>query len=1040
MTIRIFHISDFHLTRKSIQDWEDYQRDSFIQFVNENITAENFIVCTGDMLDKAGDDLGGIQEGLKKFKKIVIDPIIQQTQISIERFIIAPGNHDIDRKADKDYIVTGVRTEIKSGGVDKINKYVRQLLEEKGEPAKRVTAYYAFVCELYKGLSNIKTSYLGTVYNYNIKGIDISFSSFNTVWNCNDDRDREEGIAIGEPQYQNCEKAIPDNAVKIAVMHHPLDWLKYERQTIQAWIRKDYNLLLMGHIHENDTLLTMNPAGNLIINFAPSFTADFRENSKTYANGFTLIDYDIDNKRLHFSYQKYNHQNRKYELNHEYSENGEFIAQITNGMSENINLLIERCLNELQSNYVPTINSNIIPQKANAIKTLNEAFVMPPLKKNGDYDGVEDYTLDSILTARSNIVLLGQHESGKTTMLKKLLLDYIEHADVFGVVPVYYDFNVFLNQDIETIIKNFLSCNTQEVEMLIKNGKIVLLVDNYNPSEEKRDQVKRLYRFQTNNIIRIIATTNYEINDVIPDFFIENNEIAFETYFIHQFRSSNIRDLITKWSPDLQIQERNQKIEDLVNRFCSFALPCTAMSISLYLWSTENTNREPVNPAILLDIYLEIILERMSIDNIYVKTFDYDNKTGLLAYLAQSIHDEIGKNTAYTLTYGNYITKIEEYIITVGYKGIDANKLGEYFIERKIFVKHEGQIEFAHACFYYFFLAKRMVKFPKFRQSIIKKDQYFKYNRVIEYYGGLVRTDKELLSFLYEEFTNIFSEVNFIYNEVDMDKCFTNIIKGQNGYVPIIQKVTPQKIIENKPTGKETEEKVLAIADERISRIKDAFYEPKRVSPDALIWMLSRALRNLDGVEDVELKQNVYNSLVRNSLIFTVINKDYFAHYANSHNGNLPPMYSNVKNVGEFLRFMPFNLQTNLAEIIATRKLVGFFEKKFKNDLKGTTSDVEKYFSLGMMWDSTGLENKKHLKSFLRKVRNNSSQDYLFCKLLYYFNTKVALGSELEDEYIDLLVDLRVKQKLIKVFEKNTLKKQLKETRNKRIIEEKKKQ
>ena len=76
MTIRIFHISDFHLTRKSIQDWEDYQRDSFIQFVNENITAENFIVCTGDMLDKAGDDLGGIQEGLKKFKKIVIDPVL----------------------------------------------------------------------------------------------------------------------------------------------------------------------------------------------------------------------------------------------------------------------------------------------------------------------------------------------------------------------------------------------------------------------------------------------------------------------------------------------------------------------------------------------------------------------------------------------------------------------------------------------------------------------------------------------------------------------------------------------------------------------------------------------------------------------------------------------------------------------------------------------------------------------------------------------------------------------------------------------------
>lgn len=1039
MTIRIFHISDFHLNGKTLQDWEDYQKDSFIQFVNENKASENFIVCTGDMVDKGGRCFGGILEGLKKFHEHVISPIVQQTQIPVERFIVAPGNHDIDRSADKDYTIAGVRAEIKSIGVNKINEYVRQLLEDKGEPAKRVAAYYEFGCELYKGLSNIKTSYLGAVYNYDIDGRKISFTSFNSVWNCSDDRDREEGIAIGEPQYKNCEKAIPDESVKIAVMHHPLDWLTFEKQTIQAWIRKNYNLLLMGHVHENDTLLTMDHSGSLIVNFAPSFTADFRDNSKTYANGFTLIDYDIDNKQLHFSYKKYNHQNRKYELNREYSEEGEFYAQITEGISGNISLLIDRCLNDIQSNYVPVINNNIIPQKAKAIKTLNEAFVMPPLKKNGDFDGTEEYTIDSILTARANIVLFGQHESGKTTMLKKLLLDYIEHSDVFGVVPVYYDFNMFSNQDVETVIKNFLSCNTKEAEMLINSGKIVLLVDNYSPTIEKKDQAKRLYRFVADNAIRIIATTNYEINDVIPEFFIKNNEIAFENYFIHQFRSSNIRDLITKWSPDLQILERNQKIEDLVNRFCSFALPCTAMSVSLYLWSTENANREPVNPAILLDIYLEIILERISIDNIYVKTFDYDNKTGLLAYIAQSIHDEMDEDCAYTLTYGHYITKIEDYIKSVGFKGIDANKLGDYFIERKVFVKHDGKVEFAHACFYYFFLAKRMVKSPDFRHFIIQKDEYFKYDRVIEYYGGLVRTDKELLSFLFHEFTTVFSKVDFIYNEVDMDKCFTNVIKNQKGYVPIIQKIAPKKIIENKPTEKEAEDKVLAIADERISQIKDSFYEPKRVSPDSLIWMLSRALRNLDGVEDTELKQKVYNSLVKNSLVFTIINKDYFAHYANTHNGTLPQMYSNVKNVGAFLRFMPFNLQANLAEIIATRKLVGFFEEKFKNDLKGTTSDIERYFSFGMMWDSTGLENKKHLKNFLRKIGNNSSQDYLFYKLLYYFNTKVALGSEAEDEYIDLIVELRVKQKLIKVFEKSALKKQLKEARDRRIIDEKKK-
>ena len=200
MTIRIFHISDFHLKRETLQDWEDYQRDSFIRFVNEHKTTETFIVCSGDMVDKGGKYFGGIQEGLKKFQEYVINPIIQETQIPIERFIIAPGNHDIDRNADKDYTIAGVRAEIKSVGVNKINEYARQLLHDKGEPAKRVAAYYEFASKLYNGLSNVKTSYLGAVHNFDIDGLKISFSSFNSVWDCSDDRDKEEGIAIGKEE------------------------------------------------------------------------------------------------------------------------------------------------------------------------------------------------------------------------------------------------------------------------------------------------------------------------------------------------------------------------------------------------------------------------------------------------------------------------------------------------------------------------------------------------------------------------------------------------------------------------------------------------------------------------------------------------------------------------------------------------------------------------------------------------------------------------------------------------------------------------
>lgn len=1036
MNIRIFHISDFHLNNKNLNDWNDYLKDAFIRYINDNKSEENFIVCSGDMVDKGGADFGGVRAGLEKFKESVIKPIVSQTGIPIDRFILAPGNHDINRNADEDYVISGVRDQIKNGGADKINDYTGKLLSGNNSPSKRVCDYFDFVELLYAGYSNVANRYLGSVFKYQIDDVELAYSCFNGVWNCCDDKDMEYGLAIGEPQYKWMKDLISDNTVKIAVMHHPLDWMKYERRTIQPWLRKDYSLLLMGHVHEGETMMAQSPSGSLIVNFSPSFTSDIRKDSITYQNGFTVIDYDIEGTDVDFTYMVYNHKQRKYILNNEYVESGTFHAEITMGDGDRLVQLMTRTVNLIKEKYIPVINSSLIPQKAKAISTLDEAFVMPPIKKNGDLEREEGYSLSTIINSQSNILLLGQHESGKTVLLYKILTELVENESTLGLVPVYFDFAEQTNQDIDTIIKNYLDCNTNEASLLIKERKIVLLVDNYDASDYNKDRIKKLYRFVADNTLRIIATTNHEIIDQIPNSIIQNNEILFEYYFIHQFSSSNVKELITRWSPELQRLERNQKIESLVNRFCSFSLPCTAMSVSLYLWSTENSNRDPVNPSVLLDIYMEIILERMSVEDMYVNTFDYDNKSSLLAFIAKSIHDEIKDDKPYTLTYIQYLSKVECYIKKVGFKGIDPTRLANYFIERKVFVLRNGNVEFAHACFYYFFLAKRMIKDEEFKNKVQSKDEYYKYDRVIEYYSGLARSDKALLKFLYEQFESVFEEVAFVHDEVDVDKHFTYIRKGQNGYTPAISRVNPEKVIENKPSEDTVDKRMLAIADEKLSKISDTFKQSTRLSPAALVLMLSRALRNMDGVEDLELKQSVYNSIIRNSVVLTVIVKDQLAVYANEHNGELPPAYCDIKNVGAFFRFMPFTMQMNLSEILATRKLVVFFENKLAADYKTGASDVEKYLSLAMLWDSTGLDNKKAITNYIKKIGKNSSQDYVLLKLLYNFDTKVVLGSEEEDEYIELLAILKAKQHAIKPIEKEKYKRQLKDARKRRMLSE----
>jgi hypothetical protein len=300
----------------------------------------------------------------------------------------------------------------------------------------------------------------------------------------------------------------------------------------------------------------------------------------------------------------------------------------------------------------------------------------------------------------------------------------------------------------------------------------------------------------------------------------------------------------------------------------------------------------------------------------------------------------------------------------------------------------------------------------------------------------LVRSDKALLNFLYEQFENVFEKVSFVYDTVDIDKFFTYIRKDQKSYIPAISRVSPQKVIDNKPTEEEADKRLLSVADEKLSQITDEFTQPERLSPAALVLMLSRALRNLDGVEDLVLKQKVYNSIIKNSVILTVIVKDQLAVYANKHQGQLPPAYCDIDNVGFFFNFMPFNMQMNLSEILATRKLVAFFEKKLAADYKSGASDVEKYLSLAMMWDSTGLDNKKSITSYIRKIGKNCTQDYVLLKLLYNFDTKIVLGSEEEDEYIEMLALLRAKQHTIKAIEKEKYKKQLKDARMRRMIAE----
>ena len=1033
--MKVFHISDIHLNASFLKEWNSYLKDSFIDYVNQTKDDSSIIVCTGDLIDKGGVDWSGANKAFQVFEKDFITPILERTGLSKDRFVICPGNHDIEREKDAPFVRSGIRAEISAKGASEIGLYTSKILDGDYSFSSRIKAFNEFLYSFYEDCPNVLKTNLGFAFKFDFGEETVGVAAFNSVWDSCDEKDCDYGLAIGEPQYDQLKSFLTDCKTTIAAVHHPLDWFSFEKDTVVRWMTDDFTIILIGHVHEKQTGMSIMPTGAYAYNVSPSFISNIREKTGVYVNGFTHIEIYSDSQDIECQYLSYDISERAYRLNTEYASEGVFEFSYKKDGS-NLSALKSRCLRQLESEFFPKIDSSIIPLRAQTIHSFDDAFVMPPLRRNGD-DTQRDYSLSSILNSTSNIALFGNGESGKTILLYKCLKDLVKSFSIYQRIPVYFDFTTNLNQDFVTIIKNFLSCSTKEAKILIEKGMIILLVDNYSVALEFRNRKSALYQFLNENPVRMIATVGYELSDTIPLAFTNGNEIPVESFFIHQFDAAKVKELMEKWTPQDDTMKRLDKIEKMVSRFCSYSLPCSALSVSLYLWCTEDTSRAPVNSAYLLDIYLEIILEKLAIDNIYRESFNYNNKCELLGYIAYQCNKLLNINPDTPLTKGALISMTEDYLESVGFSGYQADKIVDYFIKQRVFIQEGNTIHYAHACFFYFFLAKRMISNKEFREEVMSKENYYKYERVLDYYSGLVMSDKEWLIELHSRFEEYFSAANEVLEQIDVDSFFTNIVNGdkQKRFVPVAKGINPTKVVSSKPTIQDVEKQTLIVSDERLNCITDKISRDDVLSMSNLLVLMSKALRNMESIEDTELKQKVYNSIIKNSLLYNILTKDFFAYYANKHEGKLPPSFADIKNVPAFLRFMPFIFQWNLSDILGTPKLQSVFETKLNRDIQEKRSDVEKYLSLAMMWDCSNVQYEKEFRKMIRTVGNNTVQDYLLVKLLYYFNNKVALGSEVEDVYIKLIAEARVKAHRIYPFEKSKIVREMKKERNRLLRE-----
>lgn len=160
------------------------------------------------------------------------------------------------------------------------------------------------------------------------------------------------------------------------------------------------------------------------------------------------------------------------------------------------------------------------------------------------------------------------------------------------------------------------------------------------------------------------------------------------------------------------------------------------------------------------------------------------------------------------------------------------------------------------------------------------------------------------------------------------------------------------------------------------------------------------------------MKKEIYSSLIKYTLIWTLLYREHIIDYILKHK-KLPPTLSTNISVQRTLLNLPLHVQSGMSKWVGTPKLAKVILSKIESDLKGksfTKSDLELFFSVALYGDIQGNNYPEYYKKLIKQLKNNPVRDYTLFKLIFYYYRRTRDGSPNEDLYLDMISDLKMKE------------------------------
>ncbi len=412
-TVTWLHLSDLHFCKPKT-GWDaarvlESLRTDLQKMESEHGLQPDFIFFTGDVAfgQITNSEPGwGITEQFAE-AEIFFEGVRSAFTNIIPKsnFFIVPGNHDVNR----DYIdVTQTSWLDAQQSVEEINTVINNGSLQWRRCAERLQDYSDFLQKHeYEHLLLDKSRSIYSILHKK-NNIKIGIAGFNSAWSCGKENEKGKIWMAGRWQIENLLPNIKSADLKIALLHHPPNWLiTHEDPTFRHAIERDFDFCLHGHEHQEWV-----EQNNKHIKVA----AGACYASSDSENAYNFVHLDLSKGTAEVWLRRYDHRG------------GGWVPDNIANKTDNDGVWRLSGLNQIDSNQEKIVSStNDISSKDNNPKSENPEArpALPILSDSPPVVSVwvgRDDELNSLKTMQSGVVAItGIGGQGKSSLVAKYL-------------------------------------------------------------------------------------------------------------------------------------------------------------------------------------------------------------------------------------------------------------------------------------------------------------------------------------------------------------------------------------------------------------------------------------------------------------------------------------------------------------------------------------------------------------------------------------------------------------------------------------------